>query len=58
MILAARHAATTNFDQITDRKVNVKKFDAAVELGTIDPDKVEAAITKTDYTAVKVYWTD
>lgn len=50
------NAAT--FEQVTQTKVNVKKFDAAVELGTIDTKKVADAITETPYTAVKVYWAD
>lgn len=43
------------FDTVTQRKVVTAKFDAAVKLGTIDPAKVADAISKTEYTATKVY---
>lgn len=46
------------FDQITDRKVAAKKFDAAVELGVIDPKAVKSAIEITEYSSTKVYWAD
>ena len=43
------------FDLVTERKVVTSKFDAAVKLGTIDPTEVAEAISKTKYTATKVY---
>lgn len=45
-----------NFDRVTKVTVDHKAFDAAVELGLIHEDSVEiqAAITKTPYTAIRV----
>ncbi len=43
------------FDLFTTPKVVVKKFDAAVELGAVDADKVADAIKKTPYVEIRVY---
>lgn len=42
------------FDIVTDPKVNHKRYDAAVEVGHIDPKAVAGAITVTPYSAIRV----
>jgi len=44
------------FDRVTKVAVNHKAFDAAVEVGLIHEDavEVEAAITRTPYTAIRI----
>lgn len=43
------------FAMFTDPKVVTKRFDAAVELGVVDAEKVAAAIGETPYVELKVY---
>ncbi len=44
----------TTFDSVTEPKVNHKKFDAAIELGTLGPVVVREVVTTTPYSAIRV----
>lgn len=46
--------SSTTFDNVTERKVNHKKFDAAVELGNIGSVVVGAVVTTTPYSAIRI----
>lgn len=47
-------ATKATFDSVTEPKVNHKKFDAAIELGTIGKRLVREVVTTTPYSAIRV----
>lgn len=46
--------AASTFENVTERKVNHKRFDAAVELGAIPSDVVAEVVTATPYNAIRI----
>ncbi len=42
------------FERVTERKVNHKKFDAAVELGAVKASVIRKAVTATPYSAIRI----
>lgn len=50
----ADQVTASTFDQVTERKVVHKKFDAAIELGTIGKSVVDEVVKTTPYSAIRV----